>query len=299
MTHTPAASSIVTRAVLVDLTVSRRTGVRADRQATETVRTQYHANGDVGTYAKKLFPQDPPELKRIGQVVNKCDKMHKEKTLPWMTGWRILPREMHTDYAQQISALRLEMEDAVRSFCEALPRLKDEAKQQLGKLYRDEDYPSAGEFAASYGIDVRFMPVPDVNDFRVQLDSETLFDLQQSYSADMTASLAAASRDVFIRLEKALSGLVDACRRVDAKVESGSKLAVMRAAVVENIQAIVAAMPSLNIANDPALDSLRAEVEAKLGALSISELRDDAAARAEAQRKADAILSKMQAFMRR
>jgi len=292
-------SSIVTRALLVDLTVSRRTGVRADKQATETVRSQYHANGNVGSYAKKLFPQDPPELKKIGTVINKCEAMHKEKTLAWMTGWRIIPRELHTEYATEIGKLRIELEDAVREFVAALPRLKQEAQAMLGKLYRDEDYPSAGEFELSYGIDVRFMPVPDVNDFRIELDAETLKDLQESYSDDMQRSMSSAVQDAFVRLEKVLGNLVDACTRVDSKVASGAKLAVIRSAVVDNIKELVDVMPTLNIANDPNLEAMRAEVERKLGTLNISDLKENPDARADAKKKADAILRKMQGFMRK
>lgn len=298
MQATPATNSIVSRAVLVDLTISRRTGITSDAIATESVRKTYHANGNVGTYGKKLFPQDPPEIKRVSAVVNKTVALHRDMTLPWQTGWRILPRELHSDYAAKISECRLEMEDAVRALCDALPRLKDEARLMLNELYRDSDYPSAAEMAMGYGIAVRFMPVPDVGDFRVALDAATIADLQQSYQRDMDDALRAATRDAFVRMTKVLTNLSEACTRVDAKVAEGAKLAVIRTAVTENIRDLLAMLPALNVGNDATLAAIGSEVEAKLASINIDDLRADPLVRDDARRKADAILQKMKAFVR-
>lgn len=291
------------RAMLVDLTVHRWTGRRRDDEVTQDVAKRNGAASDVGRYNKKLLPQNPDEFGAVGAAASEIQRIHKSMTLPWSgNGWRILPRDMHGDYATQMTVARSRFEEAVAELVRSFPRLQTQAKQLLGQMYRGDDYPKVSDLLSAHGIQIEFMPVPTAGDFRLEIDAGALTQIKADYEKHMRQHLEQAQADAWGRISSALTGLIEACDRVDAKVRHKQKtgeptLAIMRGAVVDNIADVVSKAPMLNVGQDANLTSIATEVGNKVGKLKIDGLRTDPKARADARKAAQDILKKMAAFM--
>jgi hypothetical protein len=291
-----AVSGIVERGMLVDLTVNRFSTGKKDREVTQVVNDQYSAEGDVGAYRKRLFPQNPKEQTAVQATANDIYALHRKLTLPWASGWRIIPREAHADYSVEMQSLRHKYEKAVKAMADALPELIDGAKDRLGKMFDQRDYPSAAAFIAAHGVSIKFMPVPDSGDFRVKLDADTMADLRSSYEADMHEYLKSATQDVWERVHATITNLSQAIERFDGKQAAEQKTTI-RTAVLDNIMDLTSILPKLNLTEDEHLTDLGKEITKRLGSLKIADIKNDVATRAQAKKDADAILRKMKPFM--
>lgn len=296
MSKTQAVSGIVERAMLVDLTVAKFHPMKKDKGVTEKVAADYATQGDVGAYRKRLFPQNPKEAIAVQSIVTDIYAAHRRMTLPWANGWRILPRDMHGDYATEMQTLRHKLDAAVRAMSDALPSLIIEARAQLGAMFDANDYPTPAAFIQAHVVDIKFMPVPDVGDWRVKLDAETMNDIRASYEQDMRQYLEGATRDAWERLHAVVTNLSQAIERFDAK-QAAEQRTTIKTAVLDNIGALTAILPKLNVTDDPNLAQIASEVSRQFGSLKIADIKDDLLTRQGVKKDADAILRKMSAFM--
>jgi len=73
--------------------------------------------------------------------------------------------------------------------------------------------------------------------------------------------------------------------------------ATIRQTVVEHLAGLCGLLPRLNLTADPALESMRREVERDLAGLVLSDMTENPAAQAAVRIDADRILSAMSAYM--
>jgi len=275
------------KALLVQLNISQWTARKFDKRVTDTVAANNGVAADVGRYNKSLLPMSE-QLVRVKKKATAIRTKYYENTLPWgMDGTQMLPSANYLAFVSEFRKEKAEWERLVNDFVADYPQLKFDAQTYLGPLYNESDYPAVDEIRSRFRMDLAVFPVPS-NDFRVNIADAELERIQQDVEVRVRQAASEAMRDVWQRLYDRVKHLAD--KLSDPK-------AVFRDSTVENIRELCALLPRLNFADDPNLEAMRQEVEAKLVAANPDDLRHDAKLRASTASEANQIIAQMGAFM--
>ncbi len=274
------------RALLVQLSISQWLARKYDKRATKDVANAHGTSIDVGRYNKALLPMNDL-LDRVHKKATAIREKYYRNTLPWgIDGTMMLPTSNYLQFMTDFRKEKSEWLTLVNDFVAAYPQLVQNAQQLLGGLYDPADYPPQSSIADKFKMDMAIFPVPNA-DFRVSIASEELTRIQQDVEARVRDSQQAALQEVWQRLFERVKHMAD--KLADPK-------AIFRDSLVENAREICALLPRLNFADDPNLEAMRNEVEAKL--LKHPEaLRNDPDLRSDTAAEAKRIMDIMGSFM--
>lgn len=232
------------KAMTVNLTISGWTARKHDRSISKEVEEQHDAH-NAGRYNKLLIAKE--HIDKIQKAGRKIRDFHYDNTLPWGdNGDRLLPTENFQTYGKELAKLKKEYEQTVEEFLNDYPNLIEEARQRLGLMFNERDYPSVSQLRNKYGVKSLFLPVQE-GDFRVALDEEELKRLQQEAFTELRSRLNLATQDLWDRVHDQLTHMFD--RLSDEK-------AVFKGSMFKNLQEMVEVVPRLNVTADPELNSL-------------------------------------------
>lgn len=283
-------------AMLVSLNVRTYGARKEDKKISNEVAAQHNTTADAGKYSKVLVPK--AHLDPISKAGGALRQYHYENTLPWLDeGIRILPAANYETYRAHMTGLQDDFDSAVRTFCANWQDIIADARTRLNGMFNQSDYPV--DIRGRFGCGLRFMPIPDSNDFRVAISdteratladqiAETLGEAQQAAMRDLWERVAEAVKAMASRLAAYKTVIVDG----KAKVENP-----FRDSLVENLQDLCDLIPRLNFAADPALENIRQKIAAELLANDASTLRDRDTVREDVAAKAAAIAESVAEFM--
>lgn len=289
------ASNISSRAMLVNLTIRQWSARKHDKRVSQEVADNHGNDVALGRFNKSLVERDA--LKPITTAVTVLREYHYKNTLPWLdTGARILPAANYLAYTGEIRKLRAGFEEAVADFLGRYDRYVDEAERRLGTLYRPDEYPSRHDIADRFAIDVGFLPLPEANDFRVELGDLEERRIKAEIEERMAAAVEQAHRSLWQRVHEAVAHMVE---RLNAyqKDADGKVMATFRDSLVGNVRELVELLPRLNLTNDPELERMRQRIARELAVEEAETLRDNATVRASVARAAEDILSQMAGYI--
>lgn len=278
-------SQIHNKAMLATLTCSQWSARKLDKKVSKEIE-QTHQAQDAGRFNKLLISS--AALKPIANLVSKIRSYHESVTLPWMDdGKRMLPAKLFLEYTKQMRDMKAEFDRLVDEFVQNYPTLIKEARLKLGTMYDPGEYPSPDVIRGKFDMSVRFEPVPDAQDFRVDINDEDV----QAIRADIT-------RNIHNQQGEALQHCWERLREVVSKIEErlSDPDAIFRDSLIENARTLVKILPALNLLDDPGLESARVSVEHRLCMISPQRLRDDKAVRAQTAQAAREILGRMQQY---
>lgn len=238
------------KAMLVGLSISCWTASKKDNKAGESVKQQAAAKAQAGWFNKRLV--DPAALKPINQLEGRIRDFHYKYTLAWSdNGDRVLPGAAFMEYTEGLRKLKYEFEAEVDKFVADYPQLVQNARQMLGSLYEPGDYPTPESIKQRFGVNTSFSPVPDAEDFRVDVGAEAVEEIRKNITANVESRMKGAIRECWDRLDEVVKAMYE--RLSDPE-------AVFRDSLVENIRTLVGVLPKLNITNDPHLNSVLGKV---------------------------------------
>ena len=275
------------RALLVSLSISQWTARKLDKKATKEVADINRASTSAGRYNKSLLPLNDL-LANVHQKTGLIREKFAKNTLPWgIDGTRILPSANYLAFMQDFRKEKGEWQYLVQNFLDNYDTLVDEAKRWLGDLYDEKDYPARDKIVEKFNMDMAILPVP-TNDFRVELSSDELTRLQEEMEGRMATVQQEAMMDAWGRLYKHVQHIAE--KLADPK-------GIFRDSMVENAQETCDLLTRLNIADDPNLEAMRREVEAKLISHHPDSLRNDPDLRQDTAEEARKIMDLMGSFM--
>lgn len=242
------------KAMLVGLSISSWTASKKDNKAGDSVKAQAAAAAKAGWFNKRLV--DPAALQPISKVEGRLRDFHYKFTLAWSdNGDRILPGAAFMDYTEGLRKLKAEFEGAVDTFVRDYPQLVQNARQMLGAMYEPGDYPTPASIAQRFGVKNTFSPVPDAEDFRVDVGAEAVEEIKKNITANVESRLVGATRECWDRLDEVVVRMVRTL---------GDPEAVFRDSLVDNIRVLVDVLPKLNIAGDVKLSNVIAKIRSWL-----------------------------------
>lgn len=275
------------RALLVQLSISTWSANKLDKEISAETNAIKGVQQSAGRYHKSLLPMCDllDDIKRKAGLIR---TNFYENTLPWgVKGTQILPTANYLPFMTEFRRQRSEYEYLVNRFVPEYPLLVQDAQRFLGSAYKASDYPEAHEIADKFKMDMQVMPVP-TDDFRVNIAGDELSRIHDEVEARVKQAAQAAMQDVWQRLYDKVKLLADRMSDPKAKVFDS---------FVDHLVDLCELLPRLNVMDDPNLEAMRQEVEARLTGYTPDVLRADPEVRQIAAVDANDIAAKMAAFM--
>lgn len=279
--------SLHDKSLIVDLTLSGITTTRTDAHITRSVLRAQQADDEAGRWVSKLWPKEA--LEPIRAIDSQIRAYHYDKTLPWLDkGGRICATRAFPDYIATMRDFRHRRETLVREhFIDRYDYWLAKAKTMRGHAYVAAEYPTRYGAADRFRFETHAEPIPHIADFRISLNQIDLADIQSDLDARLIEAERIAVAALLKRIAEPLTKLIERLADPDAKFQDS---------LVGNIRDLAAAIPDLNILDDPRIDALRQQIAA-LGAVSPTTLRESRSDRNRALSKASSILSTMAPWM--
>ncbi len=185
-----------------------------------------------------------------------CDFIGRN-TLPWSEdGKRLLPAANFDKFQSKMEDFkhqwRVEVEDFVRRWDDMLY----EAASASGKLFDKSAYPDKSEVTGKFKFSVNFSKVPNANDFRVELISESAeAEIRKSISDQVNQEVLSGKRDILERITKNMRHLAEVL--TDPKKQ-------FRKSALTNATEMAQLLKDLNVTNDPSITDLADDAKSLL-----------------------------------
>ena len=280
--------SITQNAMVVNLVIGTWLGYRFDKEASRKLTDENNAEADAARVNKHLVSK--ASLKPIITAAGAVRTHFYAKTLPWKdNGDRLLTRKMYESFIQKHEALVDEFDVAVDRFLELeYPMERERAQFRMGDMYDRNDFPSVMELRRKFYVGLDIDAVTEAGDFRVAMDQAELDRVRASIEKAMSDRLGRAMTDVWGRLAEIVG-------HYSATMNEKDK--IFRDSTVRNLEEIVELLPDLNILDDPQLEQIRQQIEAKLVGVDPKDIRKDESVRAQVGKEASQIMDAMKGFM--
>lgn len=284
------------RALLVNLSMGAWSAKKTDSEVSREVAKRKNARSDSGTYRKQLISREA--LKKITKVTTAARTSHNTLTLPWDdNGSRIITTETYQHYTKVMRDYRIAMQNAVNEFLDGYDDLVKQAKEDLGDLFNEGDYPDKSTISSKFYFDVEPKPVPTGTDFRAKVSNAEAKAIAKDIEQRTQARLDAAMKDIWQRIATVTERMAKKLEEYTPRVGLHDSEGVFRDSLVTNIRELAELLPSLNVTGDPELKKIQKDLLDSLCAYEPKELREDAKARAKTAKKVKEIFSKVSAYM--
>lgn len=289
--HTSAANintgkTLAERAILIRLASTKVRASARDDAATALVEGSFGVT-KAGQFNKRLL-KGSARFENVQKAQNEAIRYWHESTVPWMDdGFRLLPADKYLDFTAELRS-KITALDALAADLRAhwATEVADDVAR-LGSLGRVEDYPT--DITGMFTLEVRTMPVPSNNDWRVQVSDADRQALDESI-AEVEANVA---KHLIKRVMEHVARL--AARLEEYKGEKGQK---WHGSLVTNLSELLAMVPDLNINDDPEVEALVESVAKVIEPFKDrpEALKHSETARANAKAKLDKIMDSMDVF---
>jgi hypothetical protein len=287
----PAAKSvpsIASSAMLVELSISKWTASKKDKQASADLADQNGAKRSMARAYKTLL--ESPKLEALNSLVSRIYDANHAMTMDWAAKLRLLTTAHYMKHVGMMTAFQQEFDAAVDEFIDEYRWAVTQQQVSLGSLFNPEDYPSEGEVRRKFGISLKYMPVPEVGDFRVNIGNEANEVLRQHYEKVYAESIATAMNSVWRRIGDALKVFSRQLtiepgpdgKPVKGKIYDGT---------IELIRELLGMMETCNITADPTMQKVQRDLTLAFeGIDSRADLKNEAV-REETKRAVDAAIA--------
>jgi hypothetical protein len=271
------------KGLLARVATSRSRAYVRDRTATALVEQSTGQTENVGNFNKRLF-KGSKLFREMNAALAAVTNYHTERTLPWSdAGWRILPNDYYFNYTQTVRLLISELDIASNNFDQAYPQEVAADIVSLKGLANPDDYPP---HAIVCRAEVKFMPIPDAGDFRIDVTEED----RQALNDEVNRVLSQASSDIIRRLHRPLAALAERLGEYTGEGEQRWK-----GSIVTTLTDQMSILRGLNLGNDQHVAAVLDELDSALRSYRHPEAFKHAGPekRAQAKAKLDSILNKM------
>ncbi|WP_428102916.1 hypothetical protein [Candidatus Rariloculus sp.] len=258
-------------AMLVTLRIHGWSGHRYDRSASQYVAVHHDAATTAGRYNKRLLPK--AALAALNATLNEARKTHYNHTLPWDdVGARLLPVANYERYTASLNSLIERMLTERSRFIADYDYQVEQARLDLGRLFRADDYPSRDELRGRFSAHYRIVPVPDSGHFLAELGNGASERVRRDIEQHVRERLNGALGDLYRRLGEAVGHV---CERLTEDENGRAK--VFRDSLIENLRELVDTVPRLNLFGDKHLERLCLDVQNRIARVEPDVLRPTAA----------------------
>ena len=284
--------SLATSGILINIEVSRWTGVKQDREISDEVTAAKKADREAGRFVKQLFANVPEHKSYLNDRQTWYNWMQRE-TFPWSGSWRYLPTPRITKFMSDFKERKEHSDKLLEDLIRVLPvAISNEAFVQ-GDMFKREDYPTEDEVRSKSGVNLYTSEVP-VGDWRNTLHQDLADDLTNHFNRqaqEMVQNIYEKQKEQMIEAMKALSH----CCETDTVIENGEvkvKRKRLYDTTLNKLHEMVDTFKYFNVTKDPALEQARQELERAISGVTIEQLRNSDTTREVVKESVDDILKK-------
>jgi len=282
MTTTTQNIDLRSRAMLVTLNISVWNPKKKDVAATLDTLIKHGASREAGAFVKNLLPEGA--IDRVKKAEGVLRTLFYKHTLPWRDdGIRILPSAAWEDFSSEEREARREFDASIGEFLVNYDAHRNKARVALNGLFNESDYPPVEVVRSKFGVRVSWFPLPDSEDFRVDLPEQVREQLANDIDSSVQESMKIASNALYERLGDALGRVVE-------RLDDSDK--VFRNTLITNLRELCVQIPKLNVMGDETILRLVGDAE-KIANLEPDQIRADDTVRKTAHKTAGDILAAM------
>ena len=291
------ASPLSRKAVLVSVAISQWTAFKKDKKVTAETNRRHHAADDAGTYNKLLIQKE--RLAKINALVSAARTLHYKMTHPWADeGPRVLPNALFVQFSEQFRKLKREFDVAADEFARDYPQFIVERKAKLNGMFNESDYPPVDQIRSKFKLDMTILPFPDSDDFRADLDDDTVADIKREIEEASARVADDTTRHSARRILEVVGHMATKLKEYNpGEAANGGKRSFFLSSMVENVRELAELLPALNITNDPKLAAIIKRISQELCAEDACDLRKNDDARASVKKSADEIVKAVSQFL--
>lgn len=277
-------------ALLVKLTRKKFNHNKMDKKLSEKLTKQVKAKGkNVVRVNKTIIPKEA--VKNWMDVYTAAGKYYYTVTMPWDdASWRLLPITKYKEFVNKFREFSRQVNGAVDEFAHNLGEWIEKGMAELGEAADINDYPTAEEVRQQFAFGVDYMNIPDGNDFRAQVTQEERDQIVEHVTKRNVEKFGKAQESLFARVH-------EVSKKIYEKLTGLDGTDTFRDSLIGNVQELVDVLPSLNVNNNPDLDSLVAKMGDQLATLDPEDLRECDRLKEDTAEKAKAIMDEAQGFM--
>lgn len=278
-------STLSNSAMLAHLYIRQWSAYKYDRKASESFAVSNQIAPDTGRYNKALIRRD--KLKIIQSIVRSARDIHNTYTAPWLDdGRRMLPTKMFLEYTANMRNLKGQFDAKVHDFItNDYPQEIIDAKTRLGNLFNPDDYPSAQDLNDRFEFETSLLPIPETQDFRIDLPEDTINLLKTS----MDKELHKVNDNVKLHILERLYETINKAATMLAIPEKKFK-----DSLIKNIETTAITCSKLNISGDADIQRICAEAQTHACTEPVQRLRDVAPVRQDYAQASQTIAQKIQ-----
>ena len=274
------------RLMLTAVTIKKYEGRKQDKEVTMEVNASKHARTGAARVNKDLFTKEA--MAKINEAASAARATHYKYTMPWSDeGYRVLTTDLYVDFLAAISNNRQQFIQAAAGFINNYDAYKEEARVHLGAMWNENDYIDKSELMAKFAFDVKILPLPTGQDFRVDIPGDEIKLIQADIEQRVATSLADALRAPLERLHKAVSAMYEKLSDPEAQFQY---------TLIENVRDIASLLPRFNFLNDPNIAAMAHEAQ-QLTAFSADQLRTNPQARQQTVSNAGSLANKVSSWL--
>jgi hypothetical protein len=287
------ATPLSRKAVLVSVNISQWSARKLDRKVTDRVNREHGAAKDAGRYNKLLIAAE--HLSEMQSLVSQARSLHYSMTRPWADeGPRILPNALFNKFSDQFRTLKRDFNDAADRFAAAYPSFVEDRRQALNGLFDPADYPSADEIRGKFKLDLTVLPLPDAEDFRSELDADTVAEIKRELAETSAKVIDAAMQHTVTQIIETVGHMAEKLKAYKVGADGRN---VFRDSLVGNVRDLAELLPAFNLTNDPRLTALTSRIQTELCTEDPDSLRKNDQARASVAKSADDIVAEVSALL--
>jgi hypothetical protein len=280
--------SISSSAVLAELNISIWTANKLDKGATDSVLASNSASSGSAQVRKNLMAGSN-KRKKIADYGARARLYHNQTTLPWSDkGSRLLPTSLFMEYKQNMNTIERTMNAMIDDFLLNYDDLVLDAKLHLGSLFNSNDYPNIDELRDKFGFKLVFSPLPESNDFRLDIPQQDMQELSSKYESAFNDRLNDAMQENWSKLHKTLTHMSEKL----TETEDENSVKRYHDSLVTNATELCGLLTHLNITKDPKLEEARRSLELTMLGVGIEDIKDSPVVRSNVKNKVDEILNK-------
>lgn len=284
--------SITNSSMLVDLHISVWGGQKLDKSVTDKTIEESGAIRGAGHFRKNLMA-GTEKRKKISDLAAGIRNYHMNYTMPWADrGSRLLPTSLFFDYKDEMNRKETQFNNLVEEFLNEYELNKQTAKENLGSLFNEADYPTINELRSKFGFNLVFSPVPESGDFRVDMTDNELNVLKAQYEKSFEGRLAEAMKAPWERLHTVLTHLSTRLQEPELAEGEPTKRKLYHESMIENAYELTELLRSFNLTEDPKLEEARQDLVHAIEGVDILDIRESEDTRAKVKERVDAALER-------
>jgi hypothetical protein len=275
---------------LISLRVSQWTARKMDRAATKDAKERAGAGAKAGVKVYKSIIA-AQELEAIDKIVSAARSEHEKRTTPWAyRGPGAITSAGYAGYKDAMAALEKDFDKAVVRFLDVYDSERVKAQSYLGAMFNPQDYPTAGELRGKFAFAVHVEPFPNAQAFQPQgLPPAQVEEIRRDIIEANRVAINNANATAWGRVVEAVNMMETRLREY-----SNGEVTKFYDSWVGNVKELADLIPSINIANDPALKAVGMKLR-MLGAYRPDSLKNDPALRNQVVSEAKALLAQISA----